>query len=257
MGMNIQMRQDVSYLFSSLNNNNATTNLLSGNWLSDYASIKNGTYGKLMKAYFSTDVADEIGELAKSKDALATTEESKALAKAQTTSDALKDSADALLETGEESVFALKDITTKDENGVETTTQGYDVEGIYKAVSGFVSNYNATIKAAGDTDNTTVENRAKSLVNDSVSNMKSLKSIGITMNEDGTMTLDKAAFEKADMGTAKRLFQGVGSYGYSISAGASMLNFAAQNAANSTKAYTSSGQYSTGLNSGNLFESWF
>lgn len=258
MGINIQMKQDVSYLFSGLNNNNnATAGLLGGNWLSDYASIKNGTYGKLMKAYFSTDAGEEISKLAKSKEALSTTEESKAYAKAQTTSDALKDSADVLLETGEDSVFALQDITTKDENGVETTTQGYDVAGIYKAVDGFVNQYNAVLDAAGDTGNTTVENRAKALVNDSIANMKSLKTIGITMDEDGIMTLDKDAFEKADMGMVKKLFHGVGSYGYNISADASLLNFAAQNAANTAKAYTAAGQYSTDFNSGNLFESWF
>ena len=258
MGVNIQMKQDVSYLFAGLNSgNNTTTNLLSGNWLSDYASIKNGTYGKLMKAYFSTGAGEEISELAKSKDALTTTEESKAYAKAQTTSDALKDSADALLETGEESLFALKEITTKDENGVEKTTQGYDLEGIYKAVNSFVNNYNATLNAAGDTDNKAIENRATALVNDSITNLKSLKTIGITMDEDGIMTLDKAAFEKADMSTVKRLFNGVGSYGYNISAGASLLNFAAQNATNTTRAYTASGQYSADFSSGNLFESWF
>lgn len=257
MGINIQAKQDVSYLFSNLNNNNTTTGLLSGNWLSDYASIKNGTYGKLMKAYFSTDAGKEISELAKSKDALATTEDSKSYAKAQTTSDALKESADALLETGEESLFAMKEITTKDENGVETTTQGYDVEGIYKAVNGLVNNYNAVLNAAADTGNKTIENRALALVNDSITNLKPLKAIGITMDEDGIMTLDKETFEKADMSAVKKLFNGVGSYGYNISAGASLLNFAAQNAANTTKAYTAAGQYSTDFSSGNLFASWF
>lgn len=257
MGINIQAKQDVSYLFSSLNNSDTTTSLLSGSWLSDYASIKNGTYGKLMKAYFSTGASDEITELVKGTDTLTTTEESKAYAKMQTTSDALKESADALLETGEESLFARKDITTKDENGVETTTQGYDVESIYKAVNSFVNNYNAVLNAAADTDNSTLENRATALVNDSITNLKSLKSIGITMDDDGIMTLDKDTFENADMSTVKKLFNGVGSYGYNISVDASLLNYAAQNAANTSKSYTSSGQYSANFSSGNLFESWF
>lgn len=48
--MKITQKTDYSTLFSSLNN--------SGNSLgisfTDYASIKNGTYGKLLKSYYST-----------------------------------------------------------------------------------------------------------------------------------------------------------------------------------------------------------
>lgn len=260
MAINIQMKQDVSYLFSGLNsnNNNYTNSLLGGNWLSDYASIKNGTYGKLMKAYFSTDAGEEVSKLAKKNEAISVTEESKATAKVQTTSDALKESADALLETGKDSLFVQKDITTKDENGVESTTRGYDVEGIYKAVNSFVSNYNAVLTAAGDSGNSTLENRATGMVNDTIASLKSLKNIGITMNENnGILTLDKETFMAADMDSVKKLFNGTGSYGYDISTEASMLNYAAQRVANSSSSYTATGQYSTGFGSGNLFESWF
>ena len=52
MGINIQMRNDYSYLFSSLNTSKTGS---AGNlsFLSDYAAIKNGSYGKLMKAYYA------------------------------------------------------------------------------------------------------------------------------------------------------------------------------------------------------------
>lgn len=260
MAINIQMKQDVSYLFSGLNTNqnNYSGNLLSGNWLSDYASIKNGTYGKLMKAYFSTDAGEEVSKVAKKNENLATSEEAKATAKVQSASDALKDSTDALLETGKDSLFVQKDITAKDDKGVETTTRGYDVEEIYKAVSSFVNNYNAVITAAGDSGNSTLENRATGMVNDTIGSLKSLKAIGITMNENnGILTLDKDAFMTSDMEAVKKVFNGTGSYGYKVSTEASMLNYTAQRAANSSRAYTASGQYGTGFSSGNLFESWF
>ena len=53
MSISIQSRNDYSYLFNSMNNNSGNS-LSSMNWLSDYNSIKSGSYGKLMKAYYSS-----------------------------------------------------------------------------------------------------------------------------------------------------------------------------------------------------------
>ena len=47
MSINIQAKTNYSFLFSGLSS--SASNALSGNWLADYASIKNGSYGKLMK----------------------------------------------------------------------------------------------------------------------------------------------------------------------------------------------------------------
>ena len=57
MGISIQTRNDYSYLFNSMNKNSGNS-LSSMNWLSDYNSIKSGSYGKLMKAYYSTAAED-------------------------------------------------------------------------------------------------------------------------------------------------------------------------------------------------------
>ena len=59
MSITIQARTDYSYLFSSLGTSSSSgTNL---NFLSDYASIKNGSYAKLMKAYYNN--VDNEGEI--------------------------------------------------------------------------------------------------------------------------------------------------------------------------------------------------
>ena len=93
MSINIQAKTNYSFLFSGLSS--SASNALSGNWLADYASIKNGSYAKLMKAYYgkennaSKTAASDITK----KD---TTKETakKALAKVETATDALKESAD-------------------------------------------------------------------------------------------------------------------------------------------------------------------
>ena len=181
---------------------------------------------------------------------------SKALAKVETATDALKESADTLLATGKNDLFAQKDITTKDENGIETTTKGYDTSAIYNAVNSFVKNYNSVMAAVDDVSDTTVNNRTESLGNTTIANSKQLAKIGITMKNDGTLSLDKDTFMKADMNTVKNLFQGNGSYGYRVSAQSSMINFAADHASTRSSLYTGTAGYTGTYNAGNLFSSY-
>ena len=251
MSINIQAKTNYSFLFSGLSS--SASNAVSGNWLADYASIKNGSYGKLMKAYYAKDSGDSktaASTIAKKDTA------KKALAKVETTTDALKESADALLATGKKDLFAQKDITTKDENGVETSTKGYDIDAIYSAVNSFVTNYNSVMAAVDDVSDTTVNNRTESLGNTTIANSKQLAKIGITMKNDGTLSLDKDAFMKADMSAVKNLFQGNGSYGYRVSAQSSMINFAADHASTRTSLYTGTAGYTGAYNAGSLFSSY-
>lgn len=232
------------------------------NFLSDYASIKNGSYGKLMKAYYSQNSNSDVKKLAKDsvgrtvKDAV-TKEDAKKLNKVQTTTDELKESADALLKTGSKSVFAQKDITTKDENGLESTKRGYDVDAIYSAVNDFVNKYNSVINAVDSADVSTVTSRAQNMVNQTSYNESLLNKVGITMKDDGTLSLDKDTFMKADMSKVKSLFNGSGSYGYQVSAQASMINYSADRAASKTAIYTGSGTYNSVLNNGSIYNSYF
>ena len=251
MSINIQAKTNYSFLFSGLSS--SASNAVSGNWLADYASIKNGSYGKLMKAYYAKDSGDSktaASTIAKKDTA------KKTLAKVETTTDALKESADALLATGKKDLFTQKDITTKDENGVESTTKGYDTDAIYNAVNSFVTNYNSVMAAVDDVSDTTVNNRTESLGNTTIANSKQLAKIGITMKNDGTLSLDKDTFMKADMNTVKNLFQGNGSYGYRVSAQSSMINFAADHASTRSSLYTGTAGYTGTYNAGNLFSSY-
>lgn len=253
MAINIQPKNDISYLFSSLGN--SASNVASSNFLGEYASIKNGSYAKLMKAYYSKDSNASVKALAKNTQSVSD-EEAKAYTKVQSTSDALKEAADALFVKGSKSVFEKKDVTTTDANGVESTVKAYDTEAIYKAVNNFVTSYNNVIKAVDEVDDKSVINRASSMVGNSIANLKMLNQLGITINEDSTMSVDKDTFVKSDMSKAQVLFQGNGSYGYQVSAQASMMNFAAEKAATKTATYTDNATFNY-YNTGNLFNSYF
>lgn len=262
MSANIQPKQDISWMLSSLGSSAA--GVAGSNFLADYASIKNGSYAKLMKAYYGTNTSSSVKSVAKKsmdsytgKKTALTSEETKAYTKVKTSADALKESADKLMRTGSNSVFAQKEVTVKDENGAESTVKEYDKEGIYSAVNSFVTNYNSVIKAVDDVDSDTVGRRTASMMNTTTSNLKSLLAVGISVNTDGTLSLDKDTFMKSDMSTAKSLFGGTGSYAYSVSSQASMINYAADREAGRGSTYTTKGTYGTNLNNGNLYNSWF
>lgn len=256
MAINIQARNDYSYLFSSLgtSSGSSASNL---NFLSDYASIKNGSYYKLMKAYYNeTGNAKDV--VSKTKANTSTSKDStETLAAIQKSTDALKESADALLVSGNKSVFAQKEITSKDENGVATTSKGYDTAAIYKAVNQFVKDYNSVVEATAESNTGSIANRSLSLVTAVASNEKLLGKIGITVNEDYTLTINEDAFKKSDMNTVKNLFSGNSSLAYRTSAQASLINFAADNEASKANTYNFNGSYSNNYNSGNLFNTFF
>ena len=237
MSINIGMRQDTSFLFAGLNksSNSAAASM---SWLGDYASIKNGSYGKLMKAYYSETGNNSAIKSVADKTAAKTSFEKNAvktdLSKADSSADALKGSADALLKKGTGSVFEKE-----------------DKDAVYDAVSSFVSNYNDTVKAAGNVSDRNVASRLNSLTGNTGVYAKQLSSIGITVQDDKTLSIDKEAFQKAELSKVQNLFQGNGSFGYQTSAQAGLIAYSAENAVSSLGTYSATG--SSNYSTGNLF----
>lgn len=240
MSINIGSRQDVSYLFSGMNSQSTTESAMG--WLGDYASIKNGSYGKLLKAYYSDTLNDTLSSKVKdSADKTVKADQSQKkeeLSKVDKNADALKASADVLLKKGKDSVFS------KEEESA-----------VYDAVSNFVKEYNQTLTAAAKSSDSTVANRVNNMTNNTSIYAKQLAGIGITVGEDKLLSLDKDAFMKADRTKVQSLFQSNGSFGYQTSAQASLIGNAAESAVSSTGLYSASGNqnYSTG----NLFNNFF
>lgn len=247
------INNDYSFLFSSLNSSNSS-GLGNLNFLSDYASIKNGSYGKLMKAYYSETRSDAVSSLAASKSNSISEDDSKALKEMQSATDSLKESADALLS---KALFEKKDITVENEDGTKTTKKDYDRDAIYSAVSQFVEDYNAVLDTSEKISSKSILNKTMNMVTAMVSNESMLSKLGISIEEDSTLKIDKDTFLKADMGTAKTLFGSNGSLGYRVSAQSSLINFAVTNEVNRANTYTQNGTFSSTYSSGNLFTGFF
>ena len=263
ISINVNAKQDYSYLFQSLSTSSGGS-LGNLNFLSDYASIKNGSYGKLMKAYYAKEsdtakasAASDDKKTDSSKSISTASDSAKTLSEIEKSSEAMKESADKLLTKGTKSVFAKKNVTTKDEYGFDNTTKEYDTDAIYKAVAGFTESYNDLLDKVADSESTTILNKGTSLVNMTKSNEKLLSDIGISIGKDNTLSIDEETFKKANMDTVKSLFGNTGSYGYNVSAQASMIDYAAERESSKANTYTGYGTYSNAYSTGSILDSMF
>ncbi|MBO5259123.1 MAG: hypothetical protein J6B26_01930 [Agathobacter sp.] len=246
----------ISTLFSSLNtsSSSSTGNSIYNIDFSEYASIKSGSYFKLLKSYYS-EVDTSSKTSSKTNESTSTSEDStKTLANVKSTASELAESAKELYTKSSKSVF--NEVTTTDSEG--NKVKGYDVDAIYEKVSAFVSDYNSLIAAAGKSNTDSIANGAASLVNITKNNEDTLKQIGITMDEDDyTLSIDEDSFKDSDMEIVKKLFYGTSSYAYSAGVKASMLESYATSESAKANTYTSSGSYSNNYNTGNIFSDYF
>lgn len=169
-----------------------------GSLLSDYASIKNGSYGKMMKSYYAKLEKQEAEESGKTN---------------QKTAGKIKDSASAsAAQSLYKSASALTSLNYDDRSEK-------NIDKITDSVSAFVKDYNSLMKSAAKSENTTVQKQAESLYDTYYTNYKLFSKVGITMNSDRTLSFDADSMKKVlqdtehgNGATVKTLFGGVGSF---------------------------------------------
>lgn len=232
MGINIQSKTDYSALFSSMNSSSTNSPAASDitSLLSDYSSIKSGTYSKLLKAYYAKNPSEaKSSTTTKAKDTTES-ETTKAYNKVSTTSDALQTSIDKL---------SKLDVSKDD---AETL----------KAVQNYVKEYNNFISASDDVDNISISGRVSTIKNNTASYSKQLSALGITTASDGSLTLNEETFNAADKSSLNTLFAEKSSYGYSVKVSAAMAASNASYEAGRTSLYTNEGNYN--LSTGTLMD---
>ncbi|WP_026498073.1 flagellar filament capping protein FliD [Butyrivibrio sp. WCD2001] len=258
MGINVNM--DYSTLFSSMSGSSSSTNFMSGlsSMLSDYSSIQNGSYGKLVSAYYKkidSEKADSADKTEKESTRQTTeTEKSKAAEKKQYSaiSSNAKDVAsklDTLSKTGDNSVFEKTWQTVKDEDGTESKVYDYDMSKISSAVSNFISSYNKLIDSTGDISDVTTDTRASYLGKITNSYKSELSSIGISIKDDGKLSLDKDKLKAAGAEATQNIFTQKAGFGYKVSQAATSLETSASRAASSSSTYSKTGTMNSDLSS--------
>lgn len=216
----------IGSLFSSMGtgSTSSSSNGLYGINLSDYASIKNGSYGKLMKSYYALD-EEEATKDKKSKNDTDDTDAT--IRNIKSASDDLKDSAAAL--------YSSKSLFAKDANGE------YDMDAIYEKVNAFIEDYNSMIGSVGSAETESIAKAGGNIVNATSNNIDMLSKLGISVSgADFTLSIDKEKFMKSNISDVKSMFSGVGSFAYQVGAKASRVYSMVEDKVSSGSAYKSS-----------------
>lgn len=202
--------------------------------LSDYFAIKNGSYNKLLKAYYKQQDLQK----ATSGD---TTQK---LAMMQSSAGSLSQSAQNLMK---DSLWEKKIKTEKDETtGEEKQSSDYDWDAITKSVKSFIEDYNDVVEKAGESNTKGVLQSFAWMTSATSKNSNLLSKAGITIGKGNKLELDEDTLKKANISTLKTLFTGYNSYASQISQKANSISTAAYRAGGT---YTSNGTYNSTLSS--------
>ena len=218
--INVDSSQDYSYLFQSLSSG-GMGNL---NFLSDYSSIKNGSYGKLMKAYYGTGQSSSTssgGRKGSTYNILEKLEAEKRNPKVSKDVQEANSKLKSGLSTLKNSISTLQnDATYSDtENGKTAADK------VVSAVKSFVSNYNDVVTASKGSTLTSQTAYVANMMSTTAASADQLAEIGIKVNAKGTLEINEAKLKAADISKVQELFSSeeVMSYGSRL---ASRVQFA-------------------------------
>ncbi|MDO5154901.1 MAG: flagellar filament capping protein FliD [Eubacteriales bacterium] len=222
-----------NFNISSFFNNFKSDGMSSFNF-SEYASIKNGTYRKLVKANYGKQKNMLSTSTDKKNNKLDATDKT-GITKLKTETEELKTAVKAF----------EKDDLWKQKNG------SYDTEKITKAVKSFVNAYNDVVDQSSKVKAKDVSLQTGFMTNLSKTMKNSLSKVGITVEEDGKMSVDEDALKKADMKDVKAVFAGKYSYATQVADKAGAISSAALR---SSSTYGSNGSLSSALSG--MFNDW-
>jgi len=228
------INNDYSNLFSSIGFGSTSSGNKSSSidsFYGDYASIKNGSYGKLLKAYYKKQ---ENAARAEEAD-----ENKGTYSKLKGYSSSLSDAADALTSSSlyQKGSFQV----TKSDGSKEDSDYDYDT--LYDKVSSFVDSYNSTLKAGSAFDSGSISTRTLSLASLTSKNSNVLSSVGISISLDGELSVNEDKFKTANINSIKTLFAGSGSYANSVANKADVISSLAAKQLNTYSSYDSKGSY--------------
>ena len=238
-----------NYGLSSLFGGRSSSSMFYGS-LGDYSSIRSGSYKKLLSSYYAKTKGTQSSTANRKPYAnryewnKTNTYANRALTAVKKEADELTASARTLTNQGMKSLFVEKYTTTTDaETGVKTTIKGYDMDAITKAVDTFVSDYNSAVKAGKDSSNTNVVRNTEYMTKQTSIYARSLAEVGITVEKDQTLSIDKDKFKSANVESLKRIFNGATSFAAQTANRSSSISQSAARAATTASTYNSIGHY--------------
>ena len=227
IGINVGSSSDNSYLFGD-----SGSNL---NFLSDYAAIKNGSYGKLMKSYYGATGSSGItasGSKANTGNVVDRILEEKKNPKVSKEAQ----EANANLTSGISSLMTSVS-KLQNANTYKTLEDGTSAgDKVASAIKDYVSQYNNVVSTAKNSTLAGATSHVAGMMRSTEANAAKLAEIGITVNGDGTLQLNERKLASTDISKIQELFskEDATSYGSAVN---SRLGFASvsANSASSTE----------------------
>ena len=223
---------DYSSLFSSLPKTSESSGGGLTNLATEYNSIRSGSYGKLLSAYYkkmnSGDSATEAIQ---------------------------KENANRQLVGGNASSLKSAAKTLSKVDFSDTSDAGKEKS--LKAVKDFISAYNSVIDTADDVNSKSILRNAVWMTNITSKSSGLLNELGITVGKDNKLTLDETKFGNANNSTKSALFNGRQGFAEKMVYKASqMTNSSAEKASYTASAYKEDGDY-TKVNAQSMYEDLF
>lgn len=236
MSINMSFKSGYSSLFSGMMGGSSTGSASMSNLLADYTSIKNGSYGKLMKSYYGSvknSGTASTGTKSSSNNVLEKILEEKKNPKISKDVQEANANLTAGLSSMKNSVSALQ----SDATYTDTKNGQSAADKVVSAMKAYVADYNNVVNAAKGSTLTGKTAYVANMMSSTSKNADKLSEIGITINSRGTLEINEAKLKTADISKVQELFstKDIMSYGSMI---ASRLKFAG--AAASTNAATGS-----------------
>ena len=228
---------DFSSLFGGMNSGS----LFGSVDISEYASIKSGSYKKLLKSYY----AEQKDTPSTSKPTTSTKKNvvDKILDEKKKVTPKVDKSGAIQVKREADSLIAAADALNSEELWEQTNCK-YDMDKIANAVKTFANEYNDTLTETAKMTSKDVSQDVKYMNSMTGTMSKSLEKIGITVGIDGKLTVNEDTLKNADVSKIKSLFAGKVSYGSQIADKAASIS---KDAVLSASIYGSNGMLSNSL----------
>ena len=223
---------DYTSLFNSLPKTSESSGGGLTNLATEFNSIRSGSYGKLLSAYYKKmNSGDSFNEAVQ------------------------KETANRQLVGGNASSLKSAAKTLSKMDFSDTSDAGKEKS--LKSVHDFISAYNSVISTADDVNSKSILRNAVWMTNITSKSAGLLNELGISVGKDNKLTLDETKWANANNSTKTALFNGRQGFAEKMVYKASqMTNSSAEKASFTASAYKDNGDY-TKVNAQSMYEDLF
>ena len=209
--MNVSMNSMIANTLFGSKSSISAGSFLSASNFGDLSLMRSGVYTKMLKSYYakqtsSTDKTSSSGKNSSSEDYLNTINDK--ISKLKTS-------------TSDEALSSIKSEANQMKKAADAVTAiDYDKtpgDAVYSKVKDLVNTYNSLAKQTGKSDLVSISQSRTWMVNDTKAHEAQWNKIGITMEDDQTLTIDEKKFKEASTSDIKNFLSGASGYASRLS----------------------------------------